>query len=103
MSESILVTGVIDFDPAKRDDAIAVIVPYLEACRGEQGCEHYSFSGDFSDPGRIHVSEQWANEADMDAHSASPHFAALVGAMGSFGVSSASLTKWTGATSSKLM
>jgi len=39
----------------------------------------------------------------MDAHSASPHLAALLGKMGELGVTAASLTKWDGATPSKLM
>jgi hypothetical protein len=39
----------------------------------------------------------------MDTHMATPHLAALMGAMGTLGVSSASLTKWDGATPSKLM
>jgi hypothetical protein len=39
----------------------------------------------------------------MDTHMATPHLAAFMGAMGGFGVTAASLTKWDGATSSKLM
>jgi quinol monooxygenase YgiN len=100
---SIIVTGTIDFDPAKRDEAIAAVTACMEATRAEDGCEHYAFSGDFADPGRMYVSEQWASQEAMDAHMATPHLAALMGAMGSLGVTGASLTKWEGATPSKLM
>lgn len=103
MSDTIIVTGVIDFDPTKRDEAIAAVTECMEATRAEEGCEHYVFSADLHDPGRMHVSEQWASQAAMDAHGASPHLAALVGKMGSLGVTSASFTKWDGATPSKLM
>jgi quinol monooxygenase YgiN len=103
MSDSIIITGVIDFDPAKRDEAVAAVTECMEATRAEEGCEHYAFSGDYTDPGRMYVSEQWASKAAMDAHSASPHLAALMGKMGSIGVTSASLTSWEGATPSKLM
>jgi quinol monooxygenase YgiN len=100
---SIIVTGTIDFDPAKRDEAIAAVTACMEATRQEEGCEHYAFSGDFADPGRMYVSEQWASQEAMDTHMATPHLAALMGAMGSLGVTGASLTKWEGATASKLM
>jgi quinol monooxygenase YgiN len=100
---SIIVTGTIDFDPAKRDEAIAAVTACMEATRAEDGCEHYAFSGDLADPGRMYVSEQWASQEAMDTHMATPHLAALMGAMGSLGVTAASLTKWEGATPSKLM
>src|SRR5688572_4271225 len=103
MSDTILVTGVIDLDPAKRDDAIAVLNAAMEATRAEDGCEHYEFSADLTDPGRVHASEQWANQAASDAHTAAPALATLMGAMGSLGVTGASLTSWTGAEPKKLM
>ena len=100
---SILVTGTIDLDPAHRDQAIATFTECMAATRAEEGCEHYSFSADVEDPGRFHVSEQWASQEAMDTHMQTPHLAALMGAMGSLGVTGASLTKWDGATGSKLM
>ena len=100
---TILVTGTIDFDPAKRDDAIAAVTACMEATRAEDGCERYVFSGDLTDPGRLYVSEQWASQEAMDIHMATPHLAALMGAMGGLGITAASLTKWDGATASKLM
>lgn len=100
---SILVTGTIDFDPAQRDAAIAAVTACMQATQAEEGCERYVFSGDLVDQGRLYVSEQWASQEAMDAHMATPHLAALLGAMGSFGVTAASLTKWDGATPSTLM
>jgi quinol monooxygenase YgiN len=103
MGETIIVTGVIDLDPGKRDDAIAAALVAMEATRAEEGCEGYTFSADFADPGRFHVVEQWASADAMNAHMASPHLAEFMGKMGEFGVTGASLTKWEGATASKLM
>src|SRR5262245_42495222 len=76
---SILVTGTIDFDPAKRDDAVAAVTKCMEATQAEEGCERYVFSGDLSDPGRLYVSEQWASQEAMDTHMATPHLAELMG------------------------
>ena len=52
---TILVTGTIDFDPAKRDDAIAAVTACMAATRAEEGNEGYVFSGDLEDEGRFHV------------------------------------------------
>jgi quinol monooxygenase YgiN len=99
---SIIVTGTIDLDPAHRDAFVEAANTVMTATRAEEGCEGYAFSGDLSDPGRIYVAEQWASQASMDAHSASDHLAAFMGAMGGFGVKAATLTKWDGATPTKL-
>jgi quinol monooxygenase YgiN len=75
----------------------------MTATRAEDGNEGYVFSADLVDQGRFYVSEQWASQEVMDTHMASPHLATFMGAMGDFGVTGASLTKWDGATPSKLM
>ena len=100
---SILVTGTIDLDPAHRDQAIKTFSECMAGTRAEDGCESYTFSADLEDPGRFHVSEQWASQEAMDAHMAGPSLATLMTAMGTLGVTGASLTKWDGATGSKLM
>jgi quinol monooxygenase YgiN len=99
----IIVTGTIDLDPAQHDAAVDAFRQAMAATREEPGCEGYTFSADLEDPGRFHVSEQWADGAAIDTHMTSPNLAALVGVMGSLGVTSAKLTKWEGATGSKLM
>ena len=103
MSDTIIVTGVIDLDPAKRDDAIAAALAVMEATRAEEGAVLYTFSADLTDPGRFHLLEQWASAEAMEAHSKSAHLAEFMAKMGGFGVTRASLTKWDGATGSKLM
>jgi len=103
MSDTILITGSIDLDPANRDAAIAAFTACMEATRAEDGCESYAFSADLTDPGRFHVSEQWRDQAANDAHGAGPALATLMGAMGSLGVTGASLTAWSGAEPKKLM
>jgi quinol monooxygenase YgiN len=99
---SILVTGTIDLDPAHRDAFVEAANAVMAATHVEDGCEHYVFSADLNDPGRIYVAEQWASQETMDAHGASAHLAEFMGAMGGFGVRSATLTKWDGATPTKL-
>jgi quinol monooxygenase YgiN len=103
MSDPILVTGNMQLDPANRDAFIAAASELMEATRAEDGCEHYAFSADLTDPGAFHISERWASQAAMDSHMASPHMAAFMGKIGGFGITGASLTKWEGASGSPLM
>jgi quinol monooxygenase YgiN len=99
---SILVTGHIKVDPAKRDDFLALVRSLMQETHREAGCEHYAFTADVDDPGHFHILEQWADQPTMDAHGASPHLASFMGSLGGI-VTGASLTKWDGATPSKLM
>jgi len=100
---SIIVTGTIDFDPANRAAAIEAVTACMTATRAEAGNEAYVFSGDLEDEGRFHVTEQWADQPSIDAHMATEHLAALMGQMGSLGVTGVSLTQWNGAEPTKLM
>ena len=47
--------------------------------------------------------EQWATAEAMNAHMGSAHLAEFMAKMAGCGVTSARLTKWEGATPSKLM
>lgn len=100
---TILVTGTFDLDPAQGDAFSAAASACMAATRAEAACESYTFTQDLEVAGRYHVTELWASQEGMDEHMASPHLAAFMGAMGGFGVTGVSLTKWDGATSSKLM
>jgi quinol monooxygenase YgiN len=100
---TIIVTGSFDLDPGKRDDFVAAAVACMTATRAEEANEAYAFTEDLEVPGRFHVVELWASQEGMDLHMATPHLAEFMGAMGSFGVTAASLTKWDGALPSTLM
>jgi quinol monooxygenase YgiN len=103
MSDTVIVTGTIDLDPAKRDAFIAAAAACMSATRAEDGNEAYAFSADVEDAGRFYVIEQWASQAAIDTHMAAPHLAEFMGAMGGFGVTGVSLTQWNGGSPTKLM
>ena len=102
MADTILVTGTMDIDPAKRDEFLAAIDELMAATRPEDGCEAYSFSADVADEGRFYISEQWRDQAAVDAHNATPHLAKFMGSIGDFGLKGATLTMWHGAEPTKL-
>ncbi len=62
----------------------AVVQEGLEALgassREEEGCLSYELYVSTAEPGTFVTVEHWRSQADLDAHMASPHLAAAVGA-----------------------
>ncbi|MEI2639432.1 MAG: putative quinol monooxygenase [Microthrixaceae bacterium] len=102
MTDLILVTGTLDFDPAGRDDVIEALKEMMTATRAEDGNVSYTFSADLEDQGRFHVTEKWASQDAVDSHNASPHMSAFLGKLGELGSQGASISAWTGATETTL-
>jgi quinol monooxygenase YgiN len=75
MDGMIVIAGWIDVDPAACDELIEASVPLQRSTRDdEQGCLAYVIAADPVVPGRIHIYEQWATAADLDAHFQHPNF-----------------------------
>jgi quinol monooxygenase YgiN len=91
----ILVTGHIDFDPARRDDLLAALEPLVKGSLADPGCLQYTFSADFENAGRVHVVERWETDELMRAHMATPHFAEFGQAMQAVGVRGVKVFKHT--------
>jgi quinol monooxygenase YgiN len=99
----ILVSGTITFDPAKADEARALVEPLVAASLQEPGCKQYGFWTHVSQPGHVRIFEEWESQEAMDAHMETPHLAAFMGSLGGLGITGAELTKYEVADSSKLM
>ena len=75
MADMIVIAGWIDVDPAVRDELVAASVPLQRSTRDDEpGCLAYVFAADPAVDGRIHIYEQWATAADLDAHFQHPNF-----------------------------
>ena len=102
MSDTVIVTGVFDLDPERREAAIAVFTDMMERTRAEEGCEHYAFTADLSDPGRFHLIEQWTSLATNEAHVQTPHFPTFLEQLGGLRITAVSITQWLDATEKKV-
>ncbi len=49
----------------------------MKASNAEPGCGHYAFAQDLTNPNVVWISEEWADDAALRAHFASPHMAAF--------------------------
>jgi quinol monooxygenase YgiN len=68
----VIVIGTFVVDPDRRDAFIAERHDRMRTSRGEAGCLEYTFAADPLDPGRVLLTERWADQAALDAHLAAP-------------------------------
>ena len=87
----IIVAGEVRF----ADGEIARLKDAMEknvaATRGEMGCARYVYSVDISDPNRLLVSEEWSDDAAVDAHMRSAHMAEFMAIFGAAKIESAAI------------
>jgi quinol monooxygenase YgiN len=82
----LLIAGTVRVAPEQMPATRAALAPVLAATRAEEGCLSYAFAEDVLDPGLLHVSERWRDQAALDAHVASPHVAVWRAAAAGLGV-----------------
>ena len=68
----VIVIGTFAVDPARRDEFLAERRERMRTSRAEAGCLEYTFAADPLDPGRVLLTERWADQAALDAHLAAP-------------------------------
>lgn len=79
----IIVMGHAQLAPREIERLQDAITAQLAATNAEEGCLHYSFARDVTNPDRLIVSERWRDQAAIDAHFASSHMAAFNAALAS--------------------
>ena len=78
-------------------------IAMVKATNEEEGCIHYSFAQDIADPDLIRISERWASQEALAAHSASAHFGEFQKALGATKVEGADLRLYSAEEVRKLM
>lgn len=64
----ILIRARIDVPPEAREALLREAVPLIQGALAEKGCREYAWTADLNLPGRIHVIEEWDDEACLNAH-----------------------------------
>jgi quinol monooxygenase YgiN len=82
----IVMTGSFRLPPDNVEAARPHMAAVVKATQAEQGCLHYSYAEDVTDPGLIHVTERWTSHEMLDAHRAAPHLATWRAVMPELGV-----------------
>jgi len=99
----IIATGIITYDPSKRDRAIELISELVPAVQAEDGNTTYDYWEHLTTPGTIRVYEEWRDQVAIAAHMAGPAMAAFLGSIGDIGVTGAEIHTHEVSSSSRLM
>ena len=78
----IIVTGTASFAAGEIERLRPDFAANIAATRAEDGCEHYAYGVDVSDPNLLHITERWRDEAAIEAHMTSPHMAHFMAVLG---------------------
>jgi quinol monooxygenase YgiN len=90
-------------DPANHDAFADLAAKVAEASNAEEGVVAYGFYADPHNPGTFRVFEEYADEAALTSHFASPHLADFMGSLGGVGITEAALHRYDVSDKSKLM
>lgn len=82
----IVISAQIDFDPARRENALMAAQRWIDGALSQPGCIHYDWSADINAPSRINVFEEWESGEALAAHFAGPQFAGMVAHLGNSGL-----------------
>ena len=77
----VIVDGWVTFSPEALEAFRGAAAKMIAASRAEAGCLDYTYATDFHDPGRVRITEHWADEAALTAHFAEPHMAEFQAAL----------------------
>ena len=75
----IIVSGHIDIQADKHDEAIQLALWMAAETRREDGCLHYHFYSDLANPNRFFVYEEWRDLAALQAHFQTEHMSTFNG------------------------
>ncbi|MEZ6024279.1 MAG: putative quinol monooxygenase [Hyphomonadaceae bacterium] len=90
----IVLAGTVRIAPGKRDAALPPIRAMVDATRAEPGCLEYSFAFDAKDDHLVRIFECYADEAALQAHWNSSHFAAWRAAWPDAGIGERNLMRY---------
>ncbi len=74
-NEHLALIGFYKLHPTDAEAFRAIAAASVAPTRAKDGCLHYAFAEDVTEPGLFRVAEGWRDRAALDAHLASPDFA----------------------------
>jgi quinol monooxygenase YgiN len=75
----ITIIGTVTATPETREELQRLLYDQVAPTRREPGCLNYDLHVDARDPCVFVFYENWASQADLDAHMNMPHLAPLIG------------------------
>lgn len=91
---TIVIAGEVDFPPENRAAALKGAKKLIDMALAEHGCRHYAWTEDPHLPGRVHVFEEWATAADLQAHLEAEPYRAMLAHLSGFSILGANTRKY---------
>lgn len=82
MSKEFRVVAVVQAKPGHEEAVADILRAATAPSRAELGCLFYTPHADLDVPGRFTFIERWVSQAALDEHCLTPHFTAMVEALG---------------------
>jgi quinol monooxygenase YgiN len=92
--ESLTVIAHIRAKPGQESRVREILQGLLSLTRAEAGCINYDLHQSHADPALFVFYENWSSEADLEAHSKSPHIQSLRKVAGEVLAGPIEITKW---------
>jgi quinol monooxygenase YgiN len=78
MAELLTVVAEMTAKPGREEDLRKALLALITPTRREDGCVQYDLHIHSTDPARFLFYENWASEAHLERHAASPHLTAFL-------------------------
>jgi quinol monooxygenase YgiN len=90
----IIIAGEVDLPPENRAAALAGAQALIDMALAEQGCQHYAWTADPYDAGRVHVFEEWDNAEDLQVHLDGAAYRGMLEHLGGYTILNANTRKY---------
>ena len=90
----IAILGQFDIHPDDTPAAAELMRVMMSETVKEQGCRHYAYARDLSNPNRFQLSELWDAAASLEAHFHAPHTLAYRAGMSKLKVQSRTVSRY---------
>ena len=92
--KAITLLATVQARPGKEKELRDALLGLVAATRKEAGCLDYDLHVSAQDPGKFLFHENWASQADIDAHMKSPHVQAMLPRVDELCVAFPEITAW---------
>jgi quinol monooxygenase YgiN len=89
-----IISGLMSFDPSRREEVAAACAAAAEASQSDAGCLGYSFSEDVNRPGSFRIFEHWDSEEAFGKHCEAPHYLKFMEFVGQAGMTGADVNRY---------
>lgn len=90
----IIISGTVDLDASKMDEAMIAAKPLIEGALTQEGCLDYDWCPDPTTKGRLRVFERWTSQEALQNHFNNHWYTDMRMSLANFGIVGADVLKY---------